>query len=252
MLKPSTPLIAAVALLVGTNAWAETEKRDMDEFTKIAYSLPFEVEFVVADEHFVTLEGDADTIDEITTEVDGDTLKIYKEDSWFDWSDETIVLTVGFEEVSSVRMSGSGDGFAEIFESDEFAIKIAGSALLEIEKLICNDLAIAIAGSGDVQLSDVEADTLTTSIAGSGNVDVSGRVVSQKISISGSGDHNARDLRSQEADISVRGSGDVEVWAVAELDASVMGSGDISYYGNPKVDESIMGSGSLERRGDEP
>ena len=196
MLKPSTPLIAAAALLIGANAWAETDKRDMDEFTKIAYSLPFEVEFVVADEHFVTLEGDADTIDEITTEVDGDTLKIYKEDSWFDWSDDTIVLTVGFEEVSSVRMSGSGDGFAEIFESDEFAIKIAGSALLEIEKLICNDLAIAIAGSGDVQLNDVEADTLSTSIAGSGNVDASGRVVSQKISISGSGDHNARDLRS--------------------------------------------------------
>ncbi len=252
MPRPITSLLAAGALLLSATAWAETQKRDMDEFTKIAYSLPFEVEFVVADEHYVTLEGDADTIDEVTTEVDGDTLKIYKEDSWFDWSDETIVLTVGFEEVSAVRMSGSGDGFAEIFESDDFAIKIAGSALLEIEKLICNDLDISIAGSGDVQLNDVEADTLATSIAGSGNVDASGRVVSQKISISGSGDHNARDLRSQETDITVRGSGDVEVWTVSALDATVMGSGDIAYYGNPKVDERIMGSGSLERRGDEP
>ncbi len=243
---------AALGLLLAGGAWAATDTREVDEFTKIAYTLPFEVEFVVADEHFVTLEGDGDTIDEVVTEVDGNTLKVYKENSWFDWSDGDIVLTIGFEELDAVSMAGSGDGYAEEIESDDFNIKISGSALLEIEKLSCNDLDIAIAGSGDVKLNELEADTLNTAIAGSGNVEASGRVVSQKISISGSGDHNARDLRSQEADVTVRGSGDVEVWAVAELDATVMGSGDIDYYGTPKVDESIMGSGSLERRGDEP
>ena len=244
--------MAVLGALLATSAWAETDTREMDEFTKVAYSLPFEVEFVVADEHFVTLEGDADTIDESVTEVKGDTLKVHKDDSWFDWSDEQIVLTIGFETLEAISMAGSGDGYAEVLESDDFSIRISGSALLEVGKLSCNDLDIAIAGSGDVKLNELEADTLSTSIAGSGNVEASGRVVSQDISISGSGDHNARDLRSQEADVTVRGSGDVEIWAVAALDATVMGSGDIDYYGNPKVDDNIMGSGSLKRRGDEP
>ncbi len=52
MPKSITALTAALALMLGANAWAETEKRDMDEFTRIAYSLPFEVEFVVEDYHY--------------------------------------------------------------------------------------------------------------------------------------------------------------------------------------------------------
>ena len=245
-------ITAFTAILLAGSAWADSETRELDNFTKIAYTLPFEVEFVVADEHFVTLEGDDDTISEIITEVRGDTLSVREEDSWFDWSDEDIVLTIGFESLEAISMAGSGDGYAEELESDDFDIKISGSALLEIEKLSCNDLDIAIAGSGDVKLNELDADTLSTSIAGSGNVEASGRVVSQNVSISGSGDHNARELRSQEADVKVRGSGDVEIWAVAALEASVMGSGDIEYYGNPKVDDSILGSGTLKRRGDEP
>lgn len=243
--------IATLALLTAIpSTWAET--RELSDFDAVAYMLPFDVEFVISDEPYVTLEGDQDTIDEVITEVEDGTLRITKNDGWFDWSDEEIYLTIGYQRLTAISMSGSGDGYAKEVEADDLSLRIAGSASLEIDSLICNDLEIKIAGSGNVNLNDLEADAMTTKIAGAGDVEVSGRVVSQSISISGSGDHNARDLRSQEADIKVQGSGDVEVWAVASLNAMVMGSGDIDYYGDPEINERIMGSGSVERRGDEP
>ena len=245
--------IGALAAVCCTSpTWAESETREVDEFEEVSFALPFDVEFVASDELFVTLEGDEDTIEEIITEVKGDTLRISKESKWFDWSDEEVHVTVGYNKLSAISMSGSGDGFAEYIEADDMNIRIAGSASLEIDKLVCNDLAISISGSGDVNLNELEADSMGTKIAGSGDVDVAGQVVSQEISINGSGDHNARELRSQEAEVSIHGSGDVGVWTVASLSASVMGSGDIEYYGDPKLEERIRGSGTVERLGDEP
>jgi hypothetical protein len=241
-----------VAFCCAPLAWAESEQREVDEFEEVSFALPFDVEFVASDEFYVKLVGDEDTIDEIITEVKGDTLKIHKESKWFDWSDEEVQVTVGYNKLSAISMAGSGDGFAEEIEADDMNLRIAGSASLEINKLVCNDLKISIAGSGNVNLNELEADSMSTKIAGSGDVDVAGEVVSQEVSINGSGDHNARELRSQEADVSIHGSGDVGVWTVASLNASVMGSGDIEYYGDPKLEERIRGSGNIERLGDEP
>jgi len=243
-------LVCTALVIAAPFTWAQ--EREVGDFDGVKYALPFEVEFVAANDPYVRLEGDEDTIDEIVTEVNDGTLNIHKESSWFDLSDETVIVTVGYTNLSSINMSGSGDGYAEDMESEEMSLKIAGSANLEIDRLACNDLIISIAGSGDVNLNELEADTMHTKIAGSGSVEVVGRVVSQKISIAGSGDHMAGELRSQEADVSVAGSGDVEVWAMASLNAKVVGSGDIAYYGSPKVHEQIVGSGDLQHRGDTP
>jgi len=231
---------------------AETERRAMDDFDAVAYALPFEVEFVVADEHFVELAGDADTIGEISTRVEGGTLKVYKENSWFDWSDDEIVLTIGYAQLSAIRMAGSGNGFARDVDAGDLELKVSGSADLEIDGVRANRLSVAISGSGSVSLNDVEADAIDSRISGSGDIDLSGRVISQAISISGSGDHRATALRTQDTTAQVRGSGDVGVWAEARLSASVVGSGDIEYYGNPSISESIVGSGELVRLGDSP
>lgn len=252
-MQPSTRLRAALALtciVAATHVKAETF--NVEDFTAISYSLPFNVELIATDEPFVTLEGDQDTIDEIIVEVDGDTLKIRKENRWFDWSDEEIHVTVGYVELEELYMNGSGDAYAEEMDTDDLLIKISGAAGVEIDQLVSNDLTITISGYGNVNVNDLEADSMSTSISGSGDVEVSGSVVTQTISITGSGDHNARELRSQEAEVNIRGSGDVEVWALASLDARVMGSGDIEYYGKPQLRERIMGSGDIKHRGEEP
>lgn len=245
------------ALLVGlclpVAAFAAEETRDLDDFSAVSFSLPFEVQFVVDDDHFITFEGDQDTIDEIKTKIQGNTLKVYKDNSWFDWSDdEDVVVTIGYSELNAISLAGSGDAFAEIIETDDFKITISGSASMEIEKVEADELKIAIAGSGNVEIHELEADELDTTIAGSGDIAVEGRVVTQEVSISGSGDHDAGELRSQESTVSVRGSGDVEVWAEARLAVSLVGSGDLKYYGDPNLTQRIAGSGSITHLGREP
>lgn len=243
-------LAAVTAVLLNQQGWAET--RQVDTFSEVKYALPFDVEFIADDESFVTLEGDQDTIDDIKIRVEDDTLKISKDSSWFDWNDGDVHLTIHYEELNSITMSGSGNGYADKIQSDDMSVRIAGSADLEIDALECNDLDISIAGSGNVNLNEIEADTLTTRIAGSGDIELSGSVVTQDVSINGSGEHRARELKSQEAEIRVAGSGDVEVWALASLEATVMGSGDIDYYGEPSVSKTVRGSGNIEHKGDEP
>ena len=256
-----SPLVQQLKLALGTLALsmvatfphaARAETRNVEAFDAVIYTLPFDVEFVASSTHFVSLEGDEDTIDEIKIEVDGDTLKISKEKSWFDWSDGEIIVTVGYTVLKAITMSGSGDGFAAELSADQLNVKISGSAALELNELMCNDLVVHIAGSGDVTVNQLQADTMQTTIAGSGDVDVSGSVVAQQITVNGSGDHNARELRSQEADVKLRGSGDIEVWALANLEIHIQGSGDVSYYGEPRLKERIVGSGNINARGREP
>jgi len=238
------------AFVMSTVAWAET--RQVDQFDEVKYALPFDVEFIADDESYVTLEGDQDTIDEIKTKVSGGKLKFSKDSGWFDWSDGDVDITIHYEELSSITMAGSGDGYADEIQTNEMTIRIAGSADLEIDSLECNDLDISISGSGGVKLNEVDADSISTSIAGSGNTELDGSVVSQKVTVSGSGNYNAKGLRSQEAEIKIVGSGNAEVWSLASLEATVMGSGDIDYYGDPTLSKTVHGSGNIEHKGDEP
>ncbi len=244
--------VGIAALLFATAATAASETRELEEFSSISFSLPFEVEFVAADEHYITFEGDQDTIDEIKTKIKGNTLKVYKDNSWFDWSDDEVIVTIGYSELNAIALAGSGDGFAEAIETDDFKISISGSANLEIEHLKADSLRIAIAGSGDVAIVELDVDEVDSTIAGSGDIALSGRVVSQEISISGSGDHDASELRSQETTASVRGSGDVKVWAEARLAVSLVGSGDLQYYGDPDINDRVVGSGSITHLGEAP
>ena len=235
----------SAATICAANAYADEETREVEAFTAINYTLPFAVDFVAAGEHYVKLEGDEDTISEIETEVRGNTLKVYKENSWFDWSNGKVVITIGYKELEAITMAGSGDGHAESLENDEITLKITGSANLEIEELEADEVYLSIAGSGNVDIDNAEVDTIESKIAGSGDIAISGRAVAQEITISGSGDHRASDLKTQETSASIRGSGDVTVWAESHLSASVVGSGDIEYYGAPEIKERIMGSGSV-------
>jgi len=227
--------------------WAQAETRTIDHFTSIDYALPFNVELIASNSPFVRLDGDQDTIDEVLSEVDGHTLKLYRERSWFDWSDEEIHLTIGYTDLTSLGLTGSGDVYAEHIDSDQLRISVAGSAAVEIDDLLSHQLEVNIAGSGNVNLNRLQADTVTTHIAGSGDAHLRGNVISQHISIAGSGDYDAGELRAQEVDAKIVGSGDAIIWALTRLSVSVMGSGDVEYYGEPRLNQRIMGSGDVKR-----
>lgn len=137
-----------------------------------------------------------------------------------------IHITVPFEDISKVTLTGSGD--------------------IETKDVITtNEFSASLFGSGDLRLA-VKSPKVQVVISGSGDVTMSGSTSNLAVELSGSGDFRGFDIESQATNVSISGSGDAKVVAKKNLVARVSGSGDIVYKGNPeKKDVKVLGSGNI-------
>ena len=137
-----------------------------------------------------------------------------------------IHITVPFEDISKVTLTGSGD-------------------INTKDIIMANEFNASVVGSGDIILT-VKASKVEVVVSGSGDVTLSGSTSNLVVGVRGSGDFRGFDLNSQNTNVSVSGSGDAKVVAKEKLIARVSGSGDIIYKGNPaKRDVKTSGSGDI-------
>jgi len=176
----------------------------------------------------ISIEGEENLLKYIVTEVKDNKLIIKVENgislrtSW----KKGIKITVPFEDINYVSLSGSGDVWNE-------------------DTITEDSLKVSLAGSGDINLN-VDTENLKSSLSGSGDIKLNGKTDNLETSVTGSGDFHGFDLEANNTDVSVTGSGDAEVICKKMLKAKVTGSGDIQYKGNPeKEDTKIVGSGSI-------
>ncbi|MCP4685747.1 MAG: DUF2807 domain-containing protein [bacterium] len=109
--------------------------------------------------------------------------------------------------------------------------------------------SIRISGSGDADIDGLTGEVFEIDISGSGDVTIEGEINEVEINIEGSGDVDARDLRAKQAYVRIAGSGDVDVYAEESFDGHVYGSGDIDFWGKPEdVSRHVSGSGDISRR----
>jgi hypothetical protein len=178
------------------------------------------------------IEAAADIVDEIVTEVKGDTLDISFRRRWYDWflnaprADITYYLTV--KSLHEIKLSGYGSFRCPSLKTDSMVVAIRGS------------------GRGELGL---EAQELVSKIAGSGDLAVSGKVNRQEVRISGSGKYIAKGLESVATIIDINGAGDAVVNVQERLKVAIKGTGDISYVGAPVLEQSIWGTGRINRIG---
>ncbi|MDP3965157.1 MAG: head GIN domain-containing protein [bacterium] len=228
-------LFAAVVYLTGRGSGnVVSEERKLGEFSRIALNGVGNITVTQGEQVSLAVEAEDNIIGKISTEVEGDTLKINYNRSWWLWTfwpTKDINFAVTVTELDSVSISGSGSLSSSNLNSDDFEISISGS--------------------GDVNLF-LRAETLTSTISGSGDFALSGEVGSQILKINGSGEYLAQELSSREASIDINGSGTAEVWAEDTLEVDISGSGTVRYLGNPQVSQSISGSGDIEKFGDAP
>lgn len=210
-----------------------TEKRAVDDFTKIELSCSADLQLKQGSPTAVSIEGEDNIVPLIETTVSGGALHIDARPNSGLLTTRKLIVYVTVPELESLRLTGSGD--AEVGEWQ------AGSLKLETT------------GSGDIVFAGLQADTITARTSGSGDITIrDGQAGSQSIRTSGSGDYIAGHLHSSEAEAVTSGSGDVTVWVKDDLSASTSGSGDISYYGSPRLSQQESGSGDVYRRGDQP
>lgn len=191
---------------------------------KAAGSMDFKL--VQGQEGEISIQGDANLMDYIVTEIKGNKLIVKVEDGYNLKPTQTIVVTVPYESISSVSLSGSGD--------------IENSGIIESD-----DFDVSLAGSGDINLN-VSAKNIKSAIAGSGDIELRGSTKNLRTKIAGSGDFEGSNLESINVDAKITGSGSADVVCNGNLIARIAGSGDVNYSGKPtNKDTKITGSGSV-------
>jgi len=205
-----------------------TEIRTTLKYSYVSLEGVMDIELVAGTEGELSVQAESNFFDYIITEVEGDTLKIYKKGGAnLEVSKRMgINITVPFEELDGVFSTASGD----IFSSDTIE---------------ANSFLARSTGSGDIKLT-VDAAKIQVFLADSGDIVLMGNAKELECSTTESGDLDASKLRAEKVSALVSGSGDIDVYASQELKANIKGSGDISFAGNPKKqDFQSTGSGSI-------
>lgn len=222
----------AIITYVGSNPLSAKnikQERDLTGFNSLVLAISADLYLTQGNEFSFRIEGDEDYLQEVKTEINGNTLRITKDNMFsFRWNNVKVKIYVTMPEVEGLFVSGSGDIIAQSpIKSDSFTLKVSGSGDITIPNITLNQLKAVVSGSGDLSMGG-------KSVAS--NAD---------ISISGSGNAKFKGIVFNNANVTISGSGDVFVEVSKELKARVVGSGDIIYSGNPRVDTRVSGSGSI-------
>lgn len=222
----STTLSCAQWNKVKGNGDITTTTRSTGSYDGIKTAGPMDFKLVQGKEGEISIKADANLMEYIITEVKNNELIVKVEKNVGLKPSKTIVITIPYESISSVSLSGSGD--------------VENSGTIKAD-----EFKVALAGSGDIKLN-VDSESLDSSIAGSGDIELRGSTKNLTTKIAGSGDFEGGNLESTNVDAQISGSGSVNVVCNGELYARISGSGDVKYSGKPtKKDTKISGSGSV-------
>ena len=173
-----------------------TEDRDLSGFTRIEVRGAIELELTAGQDHSISIRTREDRMEDVITELDGDTLVIDMEDgrrnSW--WDDADVEVTITMPVLAELEVLGAVDGEFYAIDSDELEIDIRGAAEVDIEGT-CGTLTLDVKGAGDI---------------------------------------DADRLKCKDVEVDVKGAGSASVFASESIDARVSGVASISVYGEPK------------------
>jgi len=205
-----------------------SDERTVGPFEGIGLAASADIKLVQGSPQKVVVEGAAEDVEKIVTEVEGSKLKITTKHGTWHLGKVTCLITM--ENIKELSISGSGSIMAE-------------------KAISVNDLELGISGSGDITLADVtRAAEVESHISGSGTITLSGKAEAKKheVHISGSGDVKSEKFHAQDAEVHISGSGNCNLAVSGKLQVRVSGSGDVYYTGKPVIDASISGSGKLK------
>jgi len=212
----------------GSIAAPQKEERQIKSFTKVSLSISADVYLTQGNKTELILEGDAETLQHIETEVENGTLKI-KYDKWRMQNTKKVVIHLSSANYEGLYVAGSGDITAQT--------QISG-----------NMMNLAVSGSGSINIKSLQTDQIEAKISGSGDINLGGSKMasSMEIAISGSGDIDVSSLQIEDVSVSISGSGGARVHAVSKLKVQISGSGNVHYSGDAQIDARISGSGKVK------
>ncbi|RKD92014.1 head GIN domain-containing protein [Mangrovibacterium diazotrophicum] len=219
-------------LLLSISIWANAEKsntqsRNVASFSKISVSSGIDLYLTQGTTESVRVEADADLIDKIITEVNGETLRIYvKNTSAWNWGwNKTRKVYVTFDDLSSLDASAGSD--------------VEAKGEVKVEKI-----NISASSGSDVEFERLFAQSVRVEASSGADAEVAGETKNLTVDSSSGSDIDCEDLLSEVCKASASSGSDITVYVTQSLEANASSGGDISYKGNPSqkdIDESSGG-----------
>jgi hypothetical protein len=215
-----------------------TEQRPVGAFSAIELAGPWRVVIEAQGKPSLSLTGERKELDEIETEVRGDTLVVRARGRngihfYFGvgkhHDEPTVHITAAA--LRNLRMSGSGDVELNHLRADAFGLVNSASGDLVANGTV-RQLNVNNSGSGDLDLRGLQAADVTLDMNSSGDVQLAGLTNTLSAKVDGSGDLNAENLHAARVEVRMHASGDVHLSGSSrELRLETSGSGDFDGCG---------------------
>lgn len=227
-----------------------SEDRNLNGFSSVSSSGPFNVYYVQSNISMVKVEGKKEFVQKLTSKVNGGNLVLKLEDGTY--NNLVLKVTVYSPDLNSVHLSGSGsfiDGGPHKSKGN-VSFHLSGSGNLRASDLECAAFSAKISGSGRIIVGEIDGGNMDFNTSGSGRIEIGKLVSNGNVSLShsgsGRGEIESADIHGT-LKLNISGSGSIVVNGKAgKVDASTSGSGDI--HGNLQyqdIDTHISGSGKI-------
>ncbi len=207
---PDSPLLKSAALPPGER---HRETRSVSGFTGVALAAVLgNVTITIGDTPSLVLEGDAETLRQVRSEV----------------RHGTLVIDHGHRNGSGAQEPWRGLGGV--------------TAHVTLPRL----RGVSLSGVGRVKVVGLNGGETEMQLSGSGIIEASGKLDKLALKISGAGKANLADLVAEEADVNISGAGDATVQPRERLSVDISGSARVHYVGKPQnIRTSISGWGTV-------
>lgn len=146
-----------------------TTARTLAAFERVVVGVPASVRVVMGPDSSISLQGDDNLLDLLTTRVDGDVLYLAAERSFAPQLPLTIVLTT--PALTGLEQRASGDVKLENVRSRHLELRLAGAGRMQGSGEVEN-LDVELAGSGEMRMETLRSGQAVVRIGGAGNVHV--------------------------------------------------------------------------------
>lgn len=207
------------------NGNVQSEVRKIEDFKSIKVNGSFSIYLTQSDNYNLKVVADENLLENIKTEVKGNTLYISTEKNIY--KSKEMSLYISFKYLNKLKANG--------------AISLKSDQLLRFDEL---EIEINGASSANLELS---ANQLKIDNSGASSIILSGKCEEVYIDISGAGSVNAFNLKAAKGSIDISGVGSAKINIEEELRVSISGIGSVKYKGDPKVTSDISFLGSLKK-----
>jgi putative autotransporter adhesin-like protein len=106
--------------------------------------------------------------------------------------------------------------------------------------------SLAITGTGTIKATGVANDRLAVDVPGTGALTVSGSTGALSVRLGGTGEVTGKDLAARDLVVDIDGTGSARLNATRSVDARITGTGSLDVHGHPsQVKKTVTGLGSV-------